>query len=147
MSVSEALACTSVEKLNPLERKSAPGISADVTSLAVATDSFVHVPLPIVVEPVVENLHSAALEDVEQEPAYTEISPAEDIEGMNAVELSLVNGKLDVIVSIEKFDWKIGVYMLKEASWCASDAALGRKTYAMSLLLDELEGSRMVVGL
>lgn len=104
MSVSEAFACTIVEKLNALERKSAPAISADVTSLAVDPVSFVHVPSPIVLVLVGENLHSVALDDVEQEPAYTEISPADDMEGMNAVELSLENGRLDVIVSIERLD-------------------------------------------
>jgi hypothetical protein len=100
MSVSEASACISVEKLNALERKLAPGISVDVTSLVVV--SFAHVPLPDVLVFIGENLHSAALDGVEQEPAYTESSPAEDIEGMNAEELSLENGRLDVIVSIER---------------------------------------------
>ena len=103
MSVSEAFACTSVEKLKPLDRKSAPGISAEATSLAVVAVSFSHVPLPVGLVFVGENLHSAALEDVEQEPAYTDISPADDIEGMKAVELPLVNGSVDVIVSRDRF--------------------------------------------
>lgn len=104
MSVSDALACTSVEKLNPLDRKSAPGRSSDVTSLATVVVPLVHVPLPIVLVFVGVNLHNAALDGVEQEPAYTNISSADDIEGMKAVELSLINGRLDVIVSMDRLD-------------------------------------------
>jgi hypothetical protein len=104
MSVSEALACTNVEKVNPLDRKSAPGISADVTSLAVVVVCIAHVPFPIVLVFVGVNIHNLVEEGVEQDPAYTDISPAEDIEDMNAVELSLVNGRLDVIVSRDRFD-------------------------------------------
>jgi hypothetical protein len=104
MSVSEALACTNVEKVKPLDRKSAPGISADVTSLAVVVVCIAHVPFPIVLVFVGVNIHNLVEEGVEQDPAYTDISPAEDIEDMNAVELSLVNGRLDVIVSRDRFD-------------------------------------------
>ena len=116
MSVSEALALTRVEKLNPLERKSALGMSADVKSLAVDVVSFVHIPLPVALVLSGVNLHSSALEEVEHDPAYTDISPAEDMEGMNAVELSLVNGRLDVIVSSDKFDWEIVEDILIEAN-------------------------------
>jgi hypothetical protein len=69
MSVSDAFACTSVEKLNPLDRNSAPSISAEVTSLAVVAVSSAHVPLPVVLVSIAVNLHNAALEEVEQEPA------------------------------------------------------------------------------
>lgn len=111
---SEALASTNVEKLNAPERKLAPGISTDVTSLVVV--SFAHDPLLIVLVSVGEKLHSAALDGVEQDPAYTEISPSEDMEGMNAVELSLENGSSDVMVSMERLLWEMVVDMLMEAS-------------------------------
>ena len=38
------------------------------------------------------------------------------MEGMNAVELSLIKGRFDVIVSVEKLDWKSVVEILREAS-------------------------------
>ena len=69
MSVSVAFALTKVEKLNPLDRKSAPGISADVASLAVIVVSFAHVPLLLVLVFVGVNLHNAAPAEDEQEPA------------------------------------------------------------------------------
>ena len=94
-------ACSKLEKLNPAERKAAPGVSP---SLVVDTICFVHVPLPVVLVFVGENLHSAALDDVEQDPAYTDISPVDDMDGTKAVELLLVNGKVGEIVSIDKFD-------------------------------------------
>jgi hypothetical protein len=68
MSVSVAFALTKVEKLNPLDRKLAPSISADVTSLAVVVVSLAHVPLLKVLVFVGVNLHNAALDGVEQEP-------------------------------------------------------------------------------
>jgi hypothetical protein len=147
MSVSEALECTNVEKLNPLDKKYAPGMSAEVTSLAVVVVSLFHVPLPVVLVFVGVNLHNVAVEGVEQDPAYTDISLAEDMEGMNAVELSVVNGRLGVIVSRDRFDGEIVEDMLREASWCVFDSELPRKTYAMSLLLEEPGGRRIVVGL
>lgn len=127
ISVLEALAFTNVEKLNPPDRKSAPGISADVASLPVAVVSFAHVPLPVLVSVGVK-FHNSPPEAVEQEPVYTDISPTEEIEGMNAVESSLVNGKFGVMVSRKKSDGEMVADILRDSSWCCVfDSALGRK--------------------
>jgi hypothetical protein len=50
------------------------------------------------------NLHNAALLDVEQEPAYTDTSPFEEMEGMKAALASLTNGRSGVTLSRVKFD-------------------------------------------
>ena len=58
-----------MEKLKPLDRKSAPGRSSDVTSLAVFVVSCAQVPFPVVLVFEGANLHSWELLDVEQGPA------------------------------------------------------------------------------
>lgn len=98
----DAFAETRVEKLNPLDRKSAPGKSAEVTPLAVEVLSSAHVPLPLMLIFDGVNLHNVELEEVEQEPAYTDISPVEEREGMKAIESSLRNGKSVVMVCRDK---------------------------------------------
>ena len=64
----EAFGWTNVEKLNALERKSAPGRAADVTSLAVFVVSSSHVPFPMLLVFMGVYLHNEELVDVEQEP-------------------------------------------------------------------------------
>lgn len=98
-SVCEALAWTIGEKLNPLDKKFAPGREAAVTSLAVVVTSCAHVPFPVVLVFEGVNLHSADAEDVEQDPVYTDISPLYAIVGVNAVLSLATNGRLEVIVS------------------------------------------------
>jgi hypothetical protein len=76
--------------------------------LAVSNVSFAHVPLLVLLlfDGGV-NLHSAGSEEDEHDPAYTDISPEVDIEGINAVELSLAHGRLEVITSMNRSDWDI----------------------------------------
>ena len=112
----EAFVSTIVEKLNALERKSAPGRATDVTSLAVFVVSCSHVPFPLVLVCVGVNRHTAELVDVEQEPAYTDISPAEEIVGINAMLSSVRNGRFGVIVSRDRFDIDIVEDILRDAS-------------------------------
>ncbi len=116
MSLWEAFVSTIVEKLNAWERKSAPGRAADVTSLAVLVVSCSHVPLPLILVLVGVNLHTAELVDVEQEPAYTDISPAAEIVGINATLSSVRNGRFGVIVSRDRFDVEIVEDILRDAS-------------------------------
>lgn len=104
MLVSEAFALTSVEKLNPPARKSAPGRSADVTSPAVLVTSCAHVPFPIVLVLEGVNLHNVELVFVEQDPLYTEISPTEDMEGIKALVSLVVKGRSGVIISRLRFE-------------------------------------------
>lgn len=59
---------TSVEKLNAVERKSAPGREEAVISLPVVVVSSSHVPSPIVLVFEGVKRHNAALVDVSQEP-------------------------------------------------------------------------------
>lgn len=99
-----------------MERKSAPGRAADVTSLAVFVVSSSHVPFALMLVFVGVNLHTEELVDVEQEPAYTDISPAEDIVGRNAILSSVTNGRSGVIVSRDRFDVDIVEDILIEAS-------------------------------
>jgi hypothetical protein len=91
--------------VNALDRKSAPGRSADVTSLAVVVVSLFHVPFPVELVFVGVNVHNEALVDVSQDPAYTEISPSVDMDGIKASVLSLKNGRLAEMVSRGRFDW------------------------------------------
>jgi hypothetical protein len=112
----EAFVSTSVEKLKAFERKSAPGRAADVTSLAVFVISCSHVPLPLMLAVVGVNRHTAELVDVEQEPAYTDISPAVETVGMNAMLSSVRNGRSEVIVSRDRFDVEMVEDMLRDAS-------------------------------
>jgi hypothetical protein len=96
--VCEAFARTNVEKLNPVDKKFAPGRAADVTSPAVFVVCCSQVPFPMALVLEGVNLHSAELWDVEQEPVYTDISPMEEIDGMKAVESSLVKGRFGVML-------------------------------------------------
>jgi hypothetical protein len=80
------------------------------------------------------NRHSSELVEVEQEPVYTEISPAAEMDGMNALVPSLGNGRLDVIVSKDAFEVDIEEDMLRDTNWCCSpECADWRKMYAISL--------------
>ena len=65
----DAFVWTIVEKLSALERKSAPGRAADVTSLAVVVFCCSHVPLPLLLVFEGVNLHIEELVEVEHEPA------------------------------------------------------------------------------
>jgi len=116
MLLCEAFVSTIVEKLKALERKSAPGRAADVTSLAVFVISCSHVPFALMLEFVGVNRHTAELVDVEQEPAYTDISPAAETVGMNAMLSSVRNGRFEVIVSRDIFDVEMVEDMLRDAS-------------------------------
>jgi hypothetical protein len=104
MLVSEAFALTSVEKLNPPARKSAPGRSADVISPAVLVVSCAQVPLPIVLIFEGVNLHNVELVFVEQVPLYTEISPIEEMEGIKAFVSLVVKGRSGVIISRDRLE-------------------------------------------
>lgn len=104
-------------------------------------------PFPVVLVFKGVNLHSWELVEVEQEPAYTEISPAEDMEGMNAVESLLRNGRLGVIVSRDRFEAEIMEDMFKDKSVCLFESGVCVKIYAMSLFSDEICGRRIEVGL
>jgi hypothetical protein len=125
-----------VEKLNPLDRKSAPGRVAAVTSLAVVVISCVHVPLPtaLIFEGV--NLHNAELVDVEQEPVYTDISPLCAMTGVNATLSLATKGKFEVRVFNCSVSWARYEEILRDTKRCASPED-GRKTYAIFLLLVE----------
>ncbi len=112
----EAFVSTTVEKLKALERKSAPGRAVDVTSLAVFVISCSHVPFPLMLAFVGVNRHTAEPEDVAQEPAYTDISPAAETVGMNAMLSSVRNGRFEVIVSRDRFDVEMVEDMLRDAS-------------------------------
>lgn len=98
MLVCEALALTNVEKVIARERKFAPPETDVVPSIV-----FVfHVPLPCVVLLSGVNRHSSGVE--EQEPVYTDISPAEEIAGMYASDSLPWNGRLADIVLNCRFD-------------------------------------------
>lgn len=105
-----------VEKLNALERKSAPGRAADVTSLAVFIASCSHVPLPLALVFDGVYFHTAEFLDSEQEPEYIDISSAEEIVGINAMLSSVKKGRLGVIVTRDKFDADMVEDILRDAS-------------------------------
>ncbi len=66
---------------------------------------------------------------------------------MNVLEPSRENGKLEVIVSKDKFVADIEEEILSDANrYSVSESGLGRKTYAMSLFDEESGGRRIVVG-
>ncbi len=144
--VRDAFALTKDEKLNPPARKSAPGRSAPVTSSAVFVASCVHVPFPMVLVFEGVNLHSAELELVEQDPVYTETSPAEDIEGMNASASLVKNGRLGVISWRVRFERYRVDDTLIDTNCDVVELAAGRKAYATSWLFEESWGSSIVVG-
>lgn len=121
---------TKVEKLSPLARKSAPGRLADVTSLAVVVTSCIHVPFPMVLVVEGMNLHSAELEFVEQDPVYTDISPADDMDGMNASASPVVNGRSVVRVSSVRFKRLRVEDILSDTSCVDVDPDTGRNAYA-----------------
>jgi hypothetical protein len=64
----EALALTTVENVNPPDRKLAPGSSRDVTELDVVVLSSDHVPFPLSLSLGGVNRHNEALDEVEQAP-------------------------------------------------------------------------------
>ena len=73
-------------------------------------------PLPLVLVFEGVNCHTAELVDVEQEPAYTDISSAEEMVGMKAMLSSVRNGRIGVIVSRGRFDVEIVDDTLRDAS-------------------------------
>ena len=96
---------------------------------------LLHVPAPALI---LEKAHRSALSETAQSPAYTEIWPAADMEGMKAEEPSVVNGRSCVMISKEELEEDRVEDMFMPRSW---SGASREKIYAIS---DE---SRTVVGL
>jgi hypothetical protein len=76
------------------------------------------VPVPIELPFVGVNLHNEELVEVEHDPVYTEISPAEDIEGTKALVSSLRNGRSGEMLSRDRLDGDSVDDILKDTSWC-----------------------------
>lgn len=91
---------------------------------------FAHVPFPIVLVFEGVNLHSAELVFVVQDPVYTDISPSEDIEGINESASLLKNGRFGVIVWSVKLERLSIDDMLSDTNWAEPEA--GRNAYATS---------------
>ena len=75
------------------------------------------VPFPIELPFVGVNLHNEELVDVEQDPVYTDISPADDIEGMKALVSLLRNGRFGEMLSRDRLDGDSVDDILRDTSW------------------------------
>lgn len=137
------MAWTKVEKLKPVDKKFAPVNSADAEELLGVCD---HVPLPVELELAGVNFQSEELWEVEQDPAYTVTSPLAEMDGIIALDSSLANGRLEVIVLSDISDVDIVEDMFRDAKTglLKSDACV--KTYTMSLFEDEMRGNKIDVG-
>lgn len=140
------MALTNVEKLNAVDRKSAPGRVAAVTSLPVLVISCAHVPFPKLLVLSDVKRHNAELVLVEQEPVYTDISPREEMDGMKASLLLLKNGRFGDMTSRARFEGEMVDDILSDTNSCAL-ASAGRKAYARSLFFENVGGRSIVVGL
>ncbi len=140
------MALTRDEKLNAIDRKSAPGRAAAVTSDPVLVISCAHVPFPMMLELSGVKRHNAELVDVTQDPVYTEISPWADMEGMKASLLLLKNGRFGDITSRTRLEGEMVDDMLSDTnSWALVSA--GRKAYARFLFFEVIGERSIVVGL
>lgn len=150
ISAPETLAPTKVEKLKPADRNCTSGMPAALTSVETDVTSWFHVPFPtpLLASVVFDGwkLHSVGADEVEHDPAKTEISPEDATDGMKTVSLSLRNGRFEdsIFGEIVADSW---ADMFSEASWyCALEPGSCRKMYAM-LPFVEGSGRRTVVGL
>lgn len=98
-------------------RKLAPGRSADLMLGTAAVVCLLHVPAPALG---FVKSHRSALSEVAQSPAYTEICPAADIEGMKAEEPSVMNGRSFVNISRDVLEEDKVEDMLIARSWSAA---------------------------
>lgn len=145
--MSDALEFAIVEKLRLLAKKPIPILEACVVPLSCPEVCRVQAPSPRVSGVAGMYRHNCIDVELEQEPAYTDISPSPDIEGAYVVVSLLKHGRLDVTVSKDRFDFDRVVEIFKVTSWCWDRVSeLGMKAYATSLRDDDVGGRSMVVG-